>query len=671
MTATTQQNNNGDPKPADGGPQEVRARRRDRRLADGILSLSGGRQCQMVMVLAVLLYVGTLGHEFSFDDHDVIVRNVIVARGLRGIPLLAITPMRCGSPTGGLDLYRPLPMITHALEREIWGAAAPLAHLVNVLLYAGLCGLILIVLRSALRNSGSGATVALTAAILFTIHPVHTEVVANVKSRDEILCLLGGMAAFFLLLRYADLRRKRLLLLAAAGYGAALLSKETALAYLPLFPVVLVTCRRASWRDALADSAWLVLPVIIYSMARAWVMNTYGGAGGPSWVDNPLILAGAADRIGTSMAVLGRYLRLFIVPYPLVCDYSFNHVPLCPPFAFSALWPAAAYVGLAAGAWWAVCKKHPLGSALLFYLATIGMVSNLFFAIGTIMAERLLFSPSLGLAMLVAAAGERSLHALNRHGRRLAVGVVVCLAVVCCWQTLRRSANWKNNAELFLHDVKYAPESARLNDQAGAILVAQGHAEHALAYLQKAVHNVPSMRRARLNLAVALLATGRYDQAAVQFRTLLVSCTTANERADLHYNLANALQLGGDKSAALRAYNRAVGLRPAFAEAHMNRGVLLLSVGQFKDAVTSFRRAAAAGMDTAELYFNLGCALRLAGDPENAVVALETALMRRPDLLSAYLQLAAVYRQLGRDDDVQRVLQQHRQVAAGNLHTGH
>ncbi len=160
-------------------------------------------QSLFFVALAFLLYANTLGHGFVADDPVVLTQNRLVQSGLAGIPGIFSDDSFAGYlPEGATEglleggRYRPLSLACFAVLQSVFGTKSLVFHLFSVLLYAGVCLLLYRVLLLALkpgRESSVAALMAWGATLLFVTHPVHTEVVANIKSCDEQMALLGWL----------------------------------------------------------------------------------------------------------------------------------------------------------------------------------------------------------------------------------------------------------------------------------------------------------------------------------------------------------------------------------------------------------------------------------------------------------------------------------------------
>ncbi len=428
-------------------------------------------------ILAFLLYINTLGHGYVLDDDLALRLHQNVSRGLAGIGDIFSAPYRDGC-FGGC-LYRPLTLAVFAVEWRFAPNNPFVGHLMNVLWFAATVVLLYATLNRLLR--GWSLVLAFAATLLFVAHPVHTEVVANIKSRDEILCLFFTLLSINLFAKSLESeRRSRLVVFAAIAYLCALLSKESAITVLPIFPLIAWTFYGQSAGRSVTASLWALAPVLIFFLLRGSALS---GLTSPpvSYMDNPIVAAtGFGERFATSWLVLGKYLGLLFAPFPLLSDYTFNTFPLAKSGnPMSLLWMAV-HLGLLGWALWRLPRRNVLAFCVLAYFAGIALYSQLLTVIGTLMGERLLYSPSVWWCLALPFIAAYFLKIETRHDaswhatgfswshfsfreKTLAL-LVVAIAVLFSLKTIGRNADWKANLALFKADVAKAPNSVRLND---------------------------------------------------------------------------------------------------------------------------------------------------------------------------------------------------------------
>ncbi|PYV14044.1 MAG: hypothetical protein DMG07_12850 [Acidobacteria bacterium] len=546
-------------------------------------------QCVLVGALAFLLYANTLSHGYVLDDAGVIVKNRLTQQGMRAIPQIL-----AHSYYSGYNLpsraYRPLSVATFALEVQFFGNSAAVSHAVNVLLFAAAGIAVLLLLRRLWRISGApqgpGACFApLAGALLFVAHPIHTEAVANIKGRDELIAFLGISGALSLILRFESERRLRDLLLAALCYGAALLGKESAITLLPLVPITCAVLARTPLRKAALATLVFAAVSGAYLVVRSALLNDP-----PRPAECPTnSLALAADlpaRWTTAVYVLGQYLKLLLVPHPLVYDYSYNQIPLLTRYDLKALAPLAVHLGLGAYAASRIRARDLVAYGVLFYLVTMSVASNLLVLTGVTMAERLLFTPSLGFCLAAAA-----LLAKLAGGAKPKLALAVLVAALAAYSllTIDRNRAWSDNYTLTSRDAPHTRASAKARLNLGA------------AQLGRSQRPMGARERE------SLLRDGIENCSAV----LAICPSVIEARASLGW----AHERLGETEGALRHYELVIGSVPALAE------------------------------HVAALYLEVGSAARGKGDYARARAALERAAALHPSR-AAFVELAATLRDL-------------------------
>ncbi len=585
-----------------------------------------------VAIIALTLYANSIGHGYVLDDTSVLKENALTTSGVSAIPAIFTTSYRAGySSTIADGLYRPLPIAVFATEWQLAPDSAHVYHAINVLLYAIAAALLFLTLTRLLGDSLD--TVAFVATILWVTHPVHTEVVANIKSLDEILAFLLSTGALFVALDYVRRPRGWTLALSACLYGLALLSKENAIAAVAIVPIALVYVARAPRRDAIRLVAVWGVVTIAYLVVRALVLG--GSAWGPSTVDildNPLAqLPGPLARLPTAIDVLGHYARLLVVPYPLLYDHSYGALPTVgwtdPRFIVSGL--AYLTIGVAA----VVALLRGLGPRIFWfgaicYLISILPASNLVTLIGAGMAERFLFAPSLGFCL--ALAGLTQVKWGRTAAPRWAVSCLMALATAWSVEVVTRNRVWADDLTLFSTDVQTSPQSARIQYDLGLALVRDEYPRQA--------------GDAHRGSPVLLEATSHL-RSAIQI---------APDYADAYNELGVAYQHLQQYDQALTAFERAVALdrdNPRFLN---NLGVCDLALARYPEAVTALARALQIAPRDGNAWLNLGTAYGSSGDFENSIKALLEAAALQPSNPVVYRNLAVTYRRMGRIDEADR-----------------
>lgn len=221
--------------------------------------LSGGsvltvwKGAAIVFTFSFLLYANSISNQYNLDDElvtsvDAKRQHPLTSKGVAAIPEIFTKPYYSDGMGYAYD-YRPIVLISFAIEHSLFGDNPHVSHFFNVLLYSLLCVLLLIALHHLL--SEYHALVPFLITLLFAAFPVHTEVVASIKNRDEILSLLGGLGALYFFISYADNRKKILLLCAGFSFAFGLLSKQTVLSLIIIIPILLIIFKKLPPRQIL------------------------------------------------------------------------------------------------------------------------------------------------------------------------------------------------------------------------------------------------------------------------------------------------------------------------------------------------------------------------------------------------------------------------------------
>ncbi|MBI5916549.1 MAG: hypothetical protein HY842_14320, partial [Bacteroidetes bacterium] len=188
-------------------------------------------------VLAIGVYAPSYNYDFVYDDDAVVRENRFVQQGVKGLDEIWTTSYFQGyEETMNARAYRPVPLTTLALEFEVWGLNATVNHVFNLLFY-GLMAFFLFLFLSKLLRKVHPA-IPIIATLLFVLHPIHLEVVANIKSRDTMLGFLNFAIAAWLLLIHLDTRKILPLALSVVFYSIGLFSKEDVLTTVAIIPLL-------------------------------------------------------------------------------------------------------------------------------------------------------------------------------------------------------------------------------------------------------------------------------------------------------------------------------------------------------------------------------------------------------------------------------------------------
>jgi tetratricopeptide (TPR) repeat protein len=592
-------------------------------------------------IVALVVNLGALTPGFIHDDHRLIEQNELI-RDLSRVPDIASEGYWSVDDQSIPNLYRPLTILSFALNHAVGGLQPFGYRAVNLLLHVLVTVMVVQLCRRACGGASPGAASAApqVAGLLFAVHPVHTEVLGYVVGRAELLAAAGslGCVLLFLIARAREGQSPRgthvgLAVISLACFAAGFLAKENAV----IAPVLVLAAdrwivgRRIAWRYHLAGAATLLVVLGL----RFAVLGGLNPGGIIHEVDNPI--AGAPFLQGrlTAVEIIGRYAWLLVAPLRLAIDYSFDTIPLV-----QGLLEPGVLVGLLLMGAWAVglATSRRRAPVIAFSLSWMGLtllpVANLLLPIGTILAERLLYLPSVGFCLLVAAAFQRLESAATASGGSRAttrVGTLRVVAAIVLMALAARSTvrlrDWRDDYSIFKAALAVHPRSVRSLFNYASACETRGEDREARRAYEKAIAIFPQFAPAHYNLA-GLHARGESWSEAVRHYREALRQQPGNPRYLV--NLGNSLNRTASYSEARVVLARALEADPQSSEAYTNLGAALLGLGETEAAVDAYRQSVRLDPENADYQTNLGLALQRAGRSEEAAAALKRSLALRP-----------------------------------------
>jgi len=439
----------------------------------------------LLMLVSIVIYSNTFSHRFVLDDHGIIKNNKITKAPIswENTKTIFSTPLRKGDFSDlENSLYRPAVKMLFNIEWNVFDGDPHKFHIINVLLY-GLTGVfIFFIFYDAFKKRWA---VPFLIALLFVTHPIHTEVVANVKSGDEVLSLLGILMAIRCIQLYFSKDKVYYLILATLAYLLGSFSKESTVVAVAIIPLFIYLFTKADVKKNEMVSSIMFGCTIFFLICRHFSLNGYPPEAPVNALDNYMVMCKDPSYPGTSqfasaVNTLGLYIKTFLYPHPLSCDYSFSSLEPVgfsdPGFLVSFLLLA----GLFGFAIWKLLKLRGQDSntatgmraicfGILWFFISMSITSNIFFLIGTSFGERLFYVPSLGLiiALVYALAhflqkGEEGKFFRTVSVSPILFGLVFLIAALFSFKTFERNKDWKSDFGLFSRDVQYFPNSTHL-----------------------------------------------------------------------------------------------------------------------------------------------------------------------------------------------------------------
>ena len=564
-------------------------------------------------LVGILLYSNSFNNEYVLDDEEAIVQNRIVQQGLDGISEIWVTEYRAGFSTEKGSLYRPMALTLFAIESEIWPQNPKPAHVINLLLYGLCCMVLYLWLRLLFRDRDHW--LALMIAVIFAAHPIHTEVVANIKSADEILSLLFGLLALIGILKYFDSKSLSWMFTALIAFFFALSSKEGVILLVPVAFLMLFMFRKAELTKAGIHSAILMIPTGIYLWMRSKAIGGLVGSEEIPMLDNVLVSASGLERLTSAMSISLLYLVKLVYPATLSHDYSYNQIEIVGLSAPSFWIAFIVLVALVYCIWKWRSTKPIVAFSVLFFLLTFSLYSNLFVTIGTHFGERLLFVPSIGFCMALGWGfwhfGKGKAEVFHPRSAALSMAFFGIIVFIMATQTIGRSALWKDEITLFTADVVNAPKSTRTHFRLGralnkkAMTMDEGSAQTSLynqakSELEESVAIYPKFTDALGELGLVHQNLKEYEKAmSYNERVLKIN---PNHHTTIN-NIGAVLFLQGNPEAAIPYFKRALELNPNFRDPAGNLGSCFGTLEQYEEAIKWFKVAVDIDPNYAPNYF--------------------------------------------------------------------
>jgi tetratricopeptide (TPR) repeat protein len=588
----------------------------------------------ILIVFTCLIYANTLQNGYAMDDYAMITENNLVKQGISGIPrILKSLHMSGASSSLKADDYRPLSLVMFAVEYSCFGLNPFPGHLINIIFYAA-CVVLLFLFIHSLFNEEK-PVMAFVAALLFACHPLHTEVVANIKSRDEIMCFFFSFLSMLFFINYARKGKIAQLIVGSFCLFLAILSKETALTFIILIPLVFFFYANESKHRSAYITASTALVFILFFCAWAYAQkgnelnNLLTSKVMPqSFVD--------LDQFTAKILMLGYHLSLLIAPYPLNFNYSYTRF-VCAGFGSIAVWASLAiYLLLAIFGVRRLFrnKKDPWAFAILFYLVTLSLYSNFFFALGQPFANRYAFFPSAGFCIFFALASEKwivrsvgsDFNVLSKIGP---LSILLCILCSFSAITIARNADWKDNFTLVNADISKSPDDYSMQYKAGLELQNKLEQEPdsvkkmelnkaSIACFLRSLALNPGYTEAHADIGVAYFKENNFDSAIFHFKKTL----------DLnpgHYNAATNLATlyykNQDYANAIKYYRKSVIDYPNSDIGWYNMGVCYARINLPDSSLACMKRVLeiAPGFDSHKAFGNVAILYGMLGNKDSAI----------------------------------------------------
>ena len=520
--------------------------------------------------LIIFLYGRTIGYEYTLDDSLFISNNPLVQKGFAGIGNSFTQGSTLHFKGGNFSIYRPIQISFFCIENQLFGFNASLFHFLNIVLY----GFIALIFFSLLQRMFPKLSVFYSTliAILFIVHPIHTEVVANVKSQDELLATLFNLSALLFLIKSLNDKNKEIkyVSISLVFYLLALFSKESSFAFVAIFPIALFLLFNFSIIECIKKTFPYFIAALFFLLCRYLAIRNNNSEIETTVLENVLYGAKSISvTIGTKFEIAFYYLKMMVVPYPMSWDYSFNQIPL---MSLNELIPIISILSYCVIAYLILAniKKRPeISFGLIFFITLIAPTANIFFLNGATFADRFLFLPSVGFLIafvfLIIKYFRLDLSSISSSSKKYVYIFSGLIIIIFCSMTINRTADWENDFAVFQSGVAHSPNSSRTTAGLGSI------------YMNKAEASTDPASRSLF-----------IDSSIYYFKR---SLTIFPDNYNASYKLGLIYSILNNKDESILYYKQSIGSNPLNVQALNNLGAVFASSSKFDSAYNYFERS--------------------------------------------------------------------------------
>ncbi len=627
--------------------------------------------CILLFTTAFIFYGNSISNKFALDDLIVITGNNFTLKGFDGLKDIFTHDAFIGAYGKALNLsggrYRPLSIASFAIEKEIFGYKSEVFHFFNVLFFAvTVVMMFLLLVKLIPSNHGSGSkfnyALPFLSALLFAVLPIHSEVVANIKSRDEIFALLFCIITFYLLVAKSEkiidtkvnlksnkknnpqiIAKVQNSSLVASGiiFFLALLSKENAISFLVLIPFGLRIFTNESIKNILIKTIPLAVVVVIYIIMRTYFAGFIGDRDTTDIMDDPYLNATLMQKFATISQVQLRYLVLLIFPYQLSFEYSYNQIPLINwsnPYAQISL---VIHIIALVYAVKNIRSNKIVSYFIFYYFITFAIVSNIAFNIGTSMAERFAYMPSVGFCVLLSF-GLAKLLKINVAGspvmKTLPLMIILLLVFIAAIKTIARNKDWLDNYTLYKADYNKVPNSAKARLFYGIECLNKYQETFDTAFIDEGISQIrkstdinPKFHYAWINLGFAYALINKFPESKDCYENVL-KLQPENEQAlsGLGYVYGKGLN---QPDKAIPYYKKLLFEKKLTTPENFEGIALCYGIkGNFNEAIKYFKQGITENPNSARLYFNAAITFNNMGEKDSSDIYFNQAFILDPSL---------------------------------------
>uniref|UniRef100_A0A4W6EVY4 dolichyl-phosphate-mannose--protein mannosyltransferase n=1 Tax=Lates calcarifer TaxID=8187 RepID=A0A4W6EVY4_LATCA len=615
----------------------------------------------VLAALCALCYSNSLRGELVHDDVWAIINNPDVRPGssLRNIFSNDFWGKRMADNTSHKS-YRPLCILTFKLNILLGGMAPLHFHIVNVCLH---CAVTCLLVHTCERYVFEDSRLAFITALLFAVHPVHTEAVSGIVGRADVLACLLFLLTFLSYIRSVGVCASEdsvpptvsawSLFVSLLLGTCAMLVKETGITVFGVCalydalvldqcwpPFLSVYCHTVIL-DAETSPPPSLLQVVIIMSVRLWLMG--GSMPLFSEQDNPASFSPhLLTRILTYSYLLSFNAWLLLAPIVLCYDWQVGSIPLVESLGdvrnVATVLLAVVMVALCLRCIFSLQESREVLVGMLFLVFPFIPASNLFFRVGFVVAERVLYMPSMGYCILVAHGLSRLCSVVGRWGTTVLSVSMLLLLLLFSWKTVQQNHVWLSREALFRSGIQTLPHNAKVHYNYANFLKDSGRHQEAIHHYTTALRLYPRHASAVNNLGTLT----RSPEEAERYYRKALDINPQHNRA--LFNLGNLLKSQGKEKEAEALLKDSIRFGPHFADAYSSLASLYAEQKRFPEANEVYLKGIENCPDSSDLHNNYGVFLVDTGEGELAAAHYQQAVRLKPAHYVAMVNLGRLLR---------------------------
>ena len=610
------------------------------------------------VIVTFILYGNTIPHGLTVDDNYVTGSNPSIKKGFSGLGEIFVTPYYDKGKKNSFE-YRPLVKATYAIEYGFFGQNPNISHLINLLLYALTLILIFFFLKRIMRDYNVIFPFLVT--FLFAIHPIHTEVINSLKNRDETLSFIGVLLTMIYFIKFFDYKKIHYFLIGVFFFFFAFLSKAGAIAFIALIPLTLYFYTKISpWKIVLVFLVLFSVLFLIKYVPRFFLPPPFRDK---EYYENPLMfIDNIWIHLGTGAWILLFYIKMLIIPHPMCYYYGYDTVPMTNFANFWSFFSIVIYLVLFIYAIKKLKERHIISYGILFYLMTISMYSNIVKKAMGIVADRFMYVPSLGFAIIIIYFLFK-LYKIDIKGKKVpkipsSLKIIfIAILIPFTFKTMSRNTDWKDNLTLYKQDADanpksfiatkgYANELIRTMKRDKTLKNRKELTDIAITYYNRSIDIYPGHPDPWRNLGKIYLQQKEYEKSIYHFKKAIE--ITPDKFSYNYYNVGLAYTKLNKNLTAIPYFEKALEIYPE-DRGYVSMANAQINLENFKVAAEYADKALELNSSFSPAYFVKGFCAQQLGEIDSAIVFYKKTLEINPYDQSSLMYLSNIY--ISRDDE--------------------